>query len=231
MREWRLRTLGVCLTIGLLVSLTQSVQAQDAASAAITAPKSGDAVSGNNVTITGTAANTSLKSYVLEFADQQVSPEQWFPIAPPVTQSVTNGPLGRWDTTTIPDGKYEIRLRVVKRDGTQIITVVKDLNVLNRLPTALPTIPPTPTIQGANPPTAGPSPTSAIQQPPTDTPHPSVPVTATPLPAPVANIPPASGTIDLSALGNAFCGGAWLSVIGFGLFGAYSLIRGRLRNG
>ena len=228
----RVRLLGFSLAIGLALLTGSQAGAQDAASARIASPKSGDTVSGNNVTITGTAANANLKSYVLEFASEDTNPDQWFPIAPPVTQPVTNGPLGRWDTTTIPDGKYQIRLRVVKRDGTQVIDVVKDVLVTNRQPTPLPTIPPTATLPGLVTPSPGPSPTPAIQQPPSSTPR----FTAVALPTDKPVLAPTSasvspvGLIDFSSLGNAFCGGAWIAIGGFVILGVFSLVRTRFRS-
>src|SRR5690606_33816977 len=65
----------------------------------------------------------------------------WYPInvsSVPVTQGV----LGTWSTFSTQDGIYQLRLRVVLRDGTQLSTVVGNIRVQNRAPTPVPTATP-----------------------------------------------------------------------------------------
>jgi hypothetical protein len=149
--------------------------AQQSSSAKIVSPVAGSPLFGL-VTITGTAANPDFQRYSLEFDLQDTDQEQWFPIAGSIAQQVADGLLGQWDTTAIPDGRYQIRLRVVLRNGTVLQDVVQNLRVINREPTALPTVVPSETpILATIPPTVGPSPSPIIQQPPTSTPRPAIP--------------------------------------------------------
>ncbi|HLY27279.1 MAG TPA: hypothetical protein VKQ72_13115 [Aggregatilineales bacterium] len=216
-----------------LLANSGAALAQDANSARITAPKEGDSLFGL-VTIQGTAANANMQRYVLEFDQQDTGVVQWFPIAGPITQQVTSGVLGQWNTTTVPDGRYEIRLRVVLRDGTVISDVVQNLHVSNKQPTPLPTALPSPTaLQPTALPTAGPSPTPIVQQPPTSTSHPAVipTVIATLIgqsdPGSVPDAPAIAGMIG--SIQAAFCNGMLVALVAFALIGGYSVIHNRLR--
>lgn len=224
------------LTIAFLCFLTTAffavlhVSAQDANSPRISSPKDGDNLFGL-ITIQGTANNPNMQRYSLEFDSQDTAGDNFFPISAPITQPVNAGILGQWNTTTIPDGRYQIRLSVILRDGSVLTTVVQNLHVTNKQPTPLPT-----TIPGSQPiqsPTPGPSATPIIQQPPTDTPAPAAA-------APIAtSIPPVVNTTSVddsspavavfSAFQNAFCTGVYLAIGAFVVFGVYSLIHARLR--
>ena len=216
--------------VGIVLTGALRASAQDTSSARIAAPKSGDSLFGQ-VSIQGTASNANMQRYILEFDSQDNDVERWFLIAGPITQQVKDGVLAQWNTTAVPDGRYQIRLRVVLRDGTVLSDTVQNLHVNNKQPTPLPTIlpsatPPPPT--GA--PTAGPSPTPVIQQPPTNTPRAILPTgvpTIVPL-APSAQDAPQS-MVAVDALQNAFCGGFYLAIIAFVIFGAYSIVHGRVR--
>ncbi|MCC7450266.1 MAG: hypothetical protein IT324_22805 [Anaerolineae bacterium] len=198
-------------------------------SAKIAAPQAGDSLFGL-VTIAGTASNPNMQRYLLEFDSQEDSVDRWLPIAGPITQQVKDGTLAQWNTTAVPDGRYQIRLRVVLRDGTVLSDVIQNLRVSNKQPTPLPTVLPSATpLQPTLPPTAGPSPTPLIQQPPTNTPRPALPTlppTAPSQPSPAPDSP--QTVLALDALQNAFCGGVYLALIGFALAGGYSLIHRRL---
>ncbi len=203
--------------------------AQSNNSAKITAPQAGDSLFGL-VTIQGTASNPNMQRYILEFDSQEDAVDRWLTVAGPITQQVKDGTLAQWNTTTVPDGRYQIRLRVVLRDGTVLSDVVQNLRVSNKQPTALPTSLPSATpLQPTLPPTAGPSPTPLIQQPPTNTPRPALPAlppTVAPPPSPAPDAP--QSVLALDALQNAFCGGVYLALIGFAIFGVYSLAQHRL---
>ena len=225
----------VALTLVTLYSVVRGalpVQAQDANSAKITSPKDGDPLFGL-VTIQGTASNGNMQRYVLEFDLQDTGSEQWFPIAGPITQQVSAGVLGQWNTTAVPDGRYQIRLRVVLRDGSVISDVVQNLHVSNKQPTPLPTsLPPASAAPPTGSPTPGPSVTPIIQQPPTGTVRPAVVPTVLATLAPVAvsgsgqALPPLA---SLDTFQTAFCSGAYIAFGLFLLIGIYSVIRSRLR--
>ena len=222
--------LFVFVLMTLAAPMLRSASAQDTSSARITSPKAGDSLFGQ-VSIQGTATNPNMQRYILEFDAQDSGVERWFLIAGPISQQVKDGVLAQWNTTAVPDGRYQIRLRVVLRDGTVLSDTVQNLRVNNKQPTPLPTgvpsaTPAPPTV----PPTAGPSPTPFIQQPPSSTPRAVVP-TALPTIAPVAPSVPDSpqGVVALDALQNAFCGGVYLAIMAFVIFGVYSVIHGRVR--
>ncbi len=221
----------VTLTLFLLViglAAPDLVHAQDANSAKITSPKSGDTLFGN-VPIMGTASNPNMVRYILQWESQDNDVENWFPVGGgQITQQVKNGVLDQWDTTKIPDGRYQIRLRVVLRDGTVLSDLVQNLRVANKQPTPLPTVPPT--IAPTAPPTAGASPTPLIQQPPTSTPRPVLP-TVPPTIAPPADNPPDTPQVMVAfeVLQNAFCSGVYLALAGFAVYLLYRLITGRAR--
>ncbi len=223
----RLTTAFLCITTTFFAVLP--LYAQEAASPKITSPQDGDNLFGL-ITIQGTANNGNMQRYTLEFDSQDTAGDNFFPIAAPITQPVTAGILGQWNTTTVPDGRYQIRLSVILRDGTVLTTVVQNLHVTNKQPTPLPT-----SISGSQPiqsPTPGPSGTPLVQQPPTSTPQPAAV-------APVAtSVPPGANTSSqnsapnvavFSALQNAFCTGVYLAIGAFVLFGLYSLVHSRLR--
>lgn len=98
-----------------------------APTAAITAPATGATISGK-VDIVGTAAGSNFGYYKVEFK----SMSQWVltdGIAQHTT-AVTNGKLVTWDTTTIPDGTYDVRLLVTDQTG-QYVTAQTSIKVDN----------------------------------------------------------------------------------------------------
>ncbi len=204
--------------------------AQDTDSARIASPRAGDFLFGL-VTIQGTASNPNFSRYKLEFASQDQNTDQWFLIGAEVSQQVSNGVLAQWNTVSIPDGKYQLRLRVILRNGTVAQALVQNLTIANRQPTALPTalLPATP-LPPTLLPTTGPSPTPLIRQPPTSTPRPTL---VAPAIVPTAAPPPASDTppilVGLEAIQNAFCSGVYIALAAFLVLGGYGLVHSRFR--
>ncbi len=227
--------IGLTLILGLALLPKGLLRAQDDQTAKITSPQAGQTVVGV-VTISGIASNANFRRYKLEYAALEGPVRgQWFPITE-IQQQVPNGALGQWNTANVPDGRYQLRLRVILSDNTIIQALVGDVTVSNTQPTPLPTILASPTIlPTAAPPTAGPSPTLLIQQPPTLTPVPTTAPLAGTSPTPVAlvNAPdssaPRQSVLLLSALQNAFCAGAAIATVGFLLLGAYRLTIARMR--
>ena len=217
------------LAVVLLMLPALVVAAQTDPSSRIVSPQAGESLFGL-VSIIGTASNPNMQRYTLEFDLQDTETEQWFPIAGPITQQVANGVLGQWNTTTVPDGRYQIRLRIVLRDGTVIDSVVQNLRVSNRQPTPLPTVQPSATpLQPTLPPSPGPSPTPIIQQPPTNTPRAlptAIPVAAQPA-SPSDSVPGVAVLFD--SLQTAFCNGVYVALGIFLLVALYSLISRRFR--
>ena len=98
------------------------VAAQDAPPLAITSPAPGEFLRGQ-VTVTGKLDFPSFLSAALDFAYATDPTSTWFNIQG-FSQPLTDSTLAVWDTTSITDGDYVLRLRVNFEDGTfQEVTV------------------------------------------------------------------------------------------------------------
>jgi hypothetical protein len=119
-----------------LLSVLFLLAAQDAPPVAITSPAPEELLRGQ-VTITGKIDVPTFLSAQLEFAYASNPTNTWFPIQA-FSQPMTESTLFVWDTTSITDGDYVLRLRVNFEDGSaQEATVpVKIGNEV--LPTATP---------------------------------------------------------------------------------------------
>jgi hypothetical protein len=194
----------------------------------ITSPAVGEIVSGV-VQISGTAIDTDFAHYELAYAlDPPINDQSWIPIQPPITQQVRDGILGAWDTTPLVDGRYLIRLRVVRIDEeAEAVEEIVRVQVSNATATPLPTLPPAPSATPLpDTPTPGPSPTPLIQQPPTRTPRPTPTPggpTATPEPLNLEDSP-----FRPDRLRQAAVSGGLITLGVFCLLGLYLLFRNQL---
>lgn len=238
-----MRAMGVRPITGLIVLLGAVALAQAAHAgpspqqegeslAIITEPQDNDVLTGSAL-IYGTAAGADFRFYQLEYIpDPAPSDTPWVSIQPPVAQQVNNGVLGLWDTTALADGRYLLRLRVVRGDGSEIGDEVS-VRIVNATATPTPTLRPTATITPTpGTPTPGPSPTPLIWQPPTRTPRP----TATPGgPTPTPPPPETDSPLRPDRLRQAAWDGVKMALGAFGALGIYSLMRaarrGELRSG
>lgn len=101
------------------------------------------------VPITGIVSLAGVQSAELAFADQTDSSGTWILIAQ-IALPAQSADLTQWDTTTVPDGEYQLRLRALMLDGTVQERVISRLRVNNLLlpeptavqPTATPEPPP-----------------------------------------------------------------------------------------
>lgn len=129
-----------------------------------------DSVLQGQVAVTGSTDIPGFVSADLAFAYQSDLTGTWFPLLQ-TTQAVRDNVLVVWDTSTITDGTYKLRLRVTTQDGQILETIVEGLRVRNYTPIeAQPTpaselqtatemtaavtpspVPPTPTELPANP--------------------------------------------------------------------------------
>jgi hypothetical protein len=103
----------------------------------VTAPVSGQAVQGATP-ITGTTEVEGFQSAEVAFAYQDDPTNTWFLIA----QSdipVLGDTLAVWDTTTITDSTYKLRLRIFLSDGSVVDTFVTNIRVRNYTPIETPT--------------------------------------------------------------------------------------------
>lgn len=98
----------------------------------IIAPVAGQAVQGI-VAITGTSQVQDFQSAEVAFAYQGDPAETWFLIAQSDVPVLADT-LAIWDTTTITDAVYNLRLRIFLTDGSMIDTIVTDVRVRNYTP-------------------------------------------------------------------------------------------------
>jgi hypothetical protein len=193
--------------------------------ALLTSPVEGATVNGQ-VNLVGSANDPQFARYELAFAYDPNPTDTWFEIAPPVTLPVTTGQLGVWDTTTITDGTYMLRLRVFStQSNTPTEVIVRGIQVQNDVATPAPTAESgtlSPQITEApiatlpftpEPPTLVPAATDPPQ--PTLTAEP----TAAPLPA----------FLNLSSYADAFCNGVYLTGAAFVIIAVYVIVRDRIR--
>ncbi len=171
----------VCLLFLLIFGFgTYPVWAQEGAQFVISSPRDGEIVQGR-VTISGTVSPPELSSYELSFAYEDDPTQTWFVLATGF-QPVFEGELGTWDTSTLTDGNYALRLKVSYLDGSAQETTVSGLRVRNY--TAVPTSTFTPT---ATPIVKFAPPTAQLIAPAPATVTPSLP-TPTSLPANPASL-------------------------------------------
>lgn len=98
------------------------VAAQTAPPVTITSPAADEVLRGQ-VTITGSLDIPNFASAELEFAYASNPTDTWFTIQT-FSEPVTASTLAVWDTTSITDGDYVLRLQVTYEDGTfQEVTV------------------------------------------------------------------------------------------------------------
>lgn len=148
----------------LVLPTARGFAAQAPGFAEIGTPAPGESLSGM-VTISGSANHPAFVSYELSFAYANDSTGTWFPIAEAVTTPVVDGPLALWDTRSLSDEAYVLRLLVLLDDGSVLETSVGDLQVSNYTPTRVPqadqAATPAPTVTPVNPP-----PTAELGAPP-----------------------------------------------------------------
>ncbi len=107
----------------------------------ILSPIPGNVVAGN-VQVLGAAIHPQFLQYHLEYGPDPNTGNLWFPATGTIQNPVLNGLLGIWNTTAVQDGVYQLRLRLVLRDGTSLATVVNNIRVQNRAPTPVPSATP-----------------------------------------------------------------------------------------
>lgn len=132
----------VLFVIALFIALfPQSISAQGGDDLVIVSPETGQVVQGL-VIVSGTVTVLGFSSYELSFAYGDDQTGTWFTLQNS-SLPVFEGELGTWDTTTLTDGDYILRLRVFLLDGSIQETIVPDLRVRNYTP--VPTSTPAPT--------------------------------------------------------------------------------------
>lgn len=171
----------------------QIVAQPQSGSNGITQPVSGASISGV-VTVTGTAVDPNYLRYELAFRSEAGTSAEWIVFAEG-DQPIRNGILAIWDTTVgrnvnapvWPDGRYQLRLRVVRTDYNYDEYFVTGLTISNSgTPTPTPTITGTMTVPATT--VAQPAGTSAFAP---LTPIPSL----TPFPTPTSFPTPVNASV------------------------------------
>ncbi|MBU1660451.1 MAG: hypothetical protein KKD28_03155 [Chloroflexi bacterium] len=214
-----MRRIILSLTL-LIMSLAPAPQAsaQDEThtQVEITSHSAGDALQGI-ITIIGNTVVDGFQSWEITFGYANDTTGTWFFIFESA-ESVSNDTLTQWDTTTLSDGVYNLRLTVYLEGGRQTHFTVPDLRVRNYSPietdTPTPTLTPTPytlTPQATSTPT--------ITASPTKTP---IPITPTPL---------STNPIEISSndISNSLLRGTAGVLAAFLLIGLYASVRRTLR--
>ncbi len=142
------RTHLLLLLISLVALTTSTVYAQ---APGFTAPAPGSTLSGV-VLIQGTAVDANFLRYEIAFLREDNPGAGWI-VFGEGNQPVNNGTLAVWDTTVgqsvnapvFPDGRYQLRMRVVRQDSNYDEFFVGGLVLANNTssadpPTAVPTI-------------------------------------------------------------------------------------------
>ena len=183
--------------------------------AAILSPTQGQPLQGS-VPIVGNTSLEGFKSAELTFSYSNDPTNTWFLIAN-TEETTSAGKIADWDTTTLTDGNYTLRLTITKQDGSQAVVVVPGLRIRNYSPieTATPT-PPLPSATSA--PGDTPVPTATSLPSPT-----LIPLTSTPLP---------SNPVALSPLevGMSISQGILAVFVAFAVFGIVLAVRRRSKD-
>ena len=115
----------------ILLSLFLVLFAQTA-ELSISSPQAGQILRGK-VDIAGNLDLPNFSSADLDFAYASNPADNWFTIQT-FPQPVKDSILTVWDTTTLTDGNYALRLRVFLQDGSFQDVLVKDLKIRNDVP-------------------------------------------------------------------------------------------------
>ena len=189
------------LVLLAMLALARPARAQTAFLPSVAAPSAGQALQGV-VAVAGTTAVDGFVSAELSFAYAGDPTGTWFLITVTGTP-VFESTLAAWDTTTITDGNYVLRLRVFLSDGSSKDILVEGLRVRNYSPVETAT--PAPTVEQASP-------------------VPSATPTATPQPTPTA-LPGNPAAIDPADLRLSIAAGGLAALLAFALLGLYLWLR------
>ena len=193
------------------------LQTSAASNASIETPVAGQAVQGS-VVVSGNTGTEGFQSFEVDFSYKDDPTNTWFLIQEGTTP-IQNGVLAVWDTTTITDGDYTLRLLVTLTDGAQVEVLVNDLRVRNYSPIETVTPSPTPFYVTLAP--GIPAAPSIAEHTPTPTLTP-YPLTPTPLPTNPAVITSSQMVLTLGK-------GAAFSIGLLTLLGAYLGVRSILQ--
>lgn len=203
--------LAISWLSGRPVGLQQDEPTSTPVPASINSPLPGQALQGS-VPIAINLEAQEFQGIEISFAYQDDPTDTWFLIFQS-DEEVSGADLPQWDTTTLTDGEYTLRVDLSRADGSQTSMFVPDLRVRNY--TAIETDTPVPTETAA--PGDTPVPTSTATA--TITP---IPPTGTPLPPNPAQLTTQDITLSLGK-------GALGAAAALALIGLYSAIKNAFR--
>lgn len=120
------------------------------------------------VQVIGTATHPQFQRYELYYAPYPVPSDQsWIFIGDAHNNQQPLGLLGTWDSRSVPDGAYALRVRVVKNDGNYLDSDPRRVTVANTAPVATPTPEVSETPLPELPPTEAPLDATAVVEAPT----------------------------------------------------------------
>ena len=199
----------------------------------ISSPATGSTVRGQ-VSIIGSALHPNFTWYQVGYATDP-NPDGKWSFFHSSEQAVESGQLAVWNTTSLPDGTYQLILEVHRSDGNLDLCFVKKIRVNNTAPTPTFTAVPLPT--AANTPTPPPTvvdtptPTAIIEQPPTATPRPTPTYSPLNNPTPTPQMTRIKLPIDPAQVRTASCRGAQVAIAVSVVVGLYFVIRNAVIGG
>lgn len=207
------RFILLLLVITFLPGSAPAAAQEEQSGARFSAPTGGQAVQGI-VSIEIEIDAEDIRALELAFRYTGVGSANWFGIyqtdqSPPETQVIL------WDTTTISDGTYDLRLSIYLSNGEQIESIVEGVRVRNY--SAIETNTPVPT----------PIPGSTVQ--PTETPLPTS--TSTPFPATATTLPPNPAAVTTNRLLQSLLQGSLFTLLAITLLGLYVFLSHRRYEG
>jgi len=154
----RLLIVAVLMSLGLIAAAVALAAPSAQEPRPVLAQPEQDAAVRGVVQLVGTAVHPQFQRYELYYAPWPLPSDQsWIFIGDAHYQQQPLGLLGAWDSRSVPDGTYVLRVRVVKQDGNYLDGDPRRVLVTNtRLPdTPTPAISNTPTtVPTPLPPTA-----------------------------------------------------------------------------
>ena len=180
-------------------------------------PTSGQALQGS-IAISGSSMVENFSSAELLFAYEVDPSDTWFLIQS-YNRPISSGTLALWDTTTITDGTYRLRLAVWLTDGSMIEQTISSLRVRNYTPIETDT--PTPLASPSLTPLPGQAAETPIPSVTPTAPATLIAPTSTPLPTNPAIVTSADYLSNLTR-------GALIALVAFIMIGLYLGIQ-RLR--
>lgn len=98
----------------------------------IQSPVDGEYLQGS-VQIIGTVTGTGLQTAEISFRYQESLSQSWFVISQ-ISSPVVDDNIATWDTSTIADGVYQIRVLAIFENGREQEKIINNLNVRNYTP-------------------------------------------------------------------------------------------------